>query len=157
MVRPRVMTNTKHRLLFLNLPVSDLQASVAFFTQLGFTFDPRFTDDGATCMVVNEQAYVMLLQRDRFAEFATKPVADATQTTEALVSVSAEDRAGVDAFADAALAAGGTPAKDPSDYGFMFSRSFNDLDGHHWEVVWMDPAAVEAGPEAYAAEQAGAA
>jgi uncharacterized protein len=140
--------------MFVNLPVADLQASIAFFTHLGFTFDPRFTDDGATCMVVSDQAYVMLLQRDRFAEFATKPVADATQSTEALICVSAADRAGVDAFADAALAAGGTPAKDPMDEGFMYGRSFDDLDGHHWEVMWMDPAAVEAGPAEFEAAQA---
>jgi predicted lactoylglutathione lyase len=140
--------------MFVNLPVADLQASIAFFTYLGFTFDPRFTDDGATCMVVSDQAYVMLLQRDRFAEFATKPVADATQSTEALICVSAADRAGVDTFADAALAAGGTPAKEPMDHGFMYGRSFNDLDGHHWEVMWMDPAAVEAGPAEYQSAQA---
>jgi len=140
--------------MFVNLPVAHLQASIAFFTHLGFTFDPRFTDDGATCMVVSDQAYVMLLQRDRFAEFATKPVADATQSTEALICVSAADRAGVDAFAEAALAAGGTPAKEPMDHGFMYGRSFNDLDGHHWEVMWMDPAAVEAGPAEFEAAQA---
>jgi predicted lactoylglutathione lyase len=148
------MTTPEPRLLFLNLPVADLKASIAFFTHLGFTFDPRFTDDGATCMVVSDQAYVMLLQRDRFADFTAKPVADATHATEALVCVSAADRAGVDAFADAALAAGATHAKDPMDHGFMYGRSFFDLDGHHWEVMWMDPAAVEAGPEQYAAAQA---
>jgi uncharacterized protein len=140
--------------MFINLPVADLRASIAFFTHLGFTFDPRFTDDGATCMVVSDQAYVMLLQRDRFAQYATKPVTDATQSTEALICVSAADRAGVDAFADAALAAGGTPAKEPMDEGFMYGRSFNDLDGHHWEVMWMDPAAVEAGPAEFEAAQA---
>ncbi|HWH93990.1 MAG TPA: VOC family protein [Baekduia sp.] len=144
------MTTSPPRLLFLNLPVAELPASIAFFTHLGFTFDPRFTDESATCMVVSDQAYVMLLQRDRFADFATKPVADATQTTEALVCVSAADRAEVDAFADAALAAGGTPAKEPMDHGFMYGRSFNDLDGHHWEVMWMDPAAVAAGPQEFA-------
>jgi predicted lactoylglutathione lyase len=148
------MTNSTPRLIFVNLPVADLQASIAFFTHLGFSFDPRFTDESGTCMIVSEQAYVMLLARDRFADFTTKPIADATQTTEALVCVSAADRADVDAFADAALAAGGTPAKDPMDHGFMYGRSFNDLDGHHWEVMWMAPAAVEAGPEAYAAESA---
>jgi predicted lactoylglutathione lyase len=140
--------------MFLNLPVADLPASIAFFTALGFTFDPRFTDETGTCMVVSDQAYVMLLQRERFAEFTTRPVADATQSTEALVCVSAADRADVDAFADAALAAGGTPAKEPMDHGFMYGRSFNDLDGHHWEVMWMDPAAVEAGPQEYEAAQA---
>jgi len=147
-------TSQQPRLLFLNLPVADLQASIAFFTHLGFTFDPRFTDESGTCMVVSEQAYVMLLQRDRFADFVAKPIADATQTTESLVCVSAADRDGVDQFADAALAAGGTPAKDPMDHGFMYGRSFYDLDGHHWEVMWMDPAAVEAGPAEYAQQNA---
>jgi uncharacterized protein len=144
------------RLLFLNLPVRDLDASVAFFTKLGFAFDPKFTDESATCMIVSDQAYVMLLVEPRFAEFATKPVADARTTTEALICVSADSREGVDEFADAALAAGGSPAKDPQDFGFMYGRSFQDLDGHHWEVMWMDPAAVEQGPEAYAAQQQGA-
>lgn len=153
------MTNTQPRLLFVNQPVGDLPASIAFFTKLGFTFDPRFTDEATTCMVVSDHAYVMLLQRERFAEFTTKPVADATQATESLICVSADSRDDVDAFADAALAAGGTPAKEPADMGFMYNRSFFDLDGHHWEVMWMDPAAVEAGPDEFAtqAESAGAA
>jgi predicted lactoylglutathione lyase len=143
------------RLLFLNLPVADLSASRKFFDGLGFGFDERFCEDqAAACMVVSDQAYVMLLQRDRFAEFVTKPVADANEATALTVAVSADDRDAVDAFADDALAAGATPAKDPQDYGFMYQRSFHDLDGHLWEVMWMDPVAVEKGPEAYAAENA---
>ena len=137
---------TPPRLLFLNLPVADLRASIAFFSALGFPFDERFTDESATCMIVSEQAYVMLLERSRFADFATRPVADAHETTQALFCVSAESREGVDALADAALGAGGTSAKEPLDHGFMYGRSFNDLDGHHWEVMWMDQAAVENGP-----------
>ena len=139
---------TPSRLLFVNLPVADLPASIAFFTKLGFTFNPQFTDETTTCMIVSEQAYFMLMVQPRFAEFATKPVADASTTTEALFCVSAESREAVDALADAALAAGGTPAKDPMDQGFMYGRSFNDLDGHHWEVMWMDPAVVEGDPAA---------
>jgi predicted lactoylglutathione lyase len=142
------------RLLFLNLPVADLQSSREFFDELDFEFDERFCDEGAACMVVSEQAYVMLLQRDRFAEFATKPVADAAEATALTVAVSAEDRAAVDAFAETALAAGATPAKDPQDYGFMYGRSFHDLDGHLWEVMWMDPVAAEKGPAEYMAETA---
>jgi predicted lactoylglutathione lyase len=134
------------RLIFVNLPVRDLEASRAFFGELGFEFDAKFTDDTCACMVVSEQAYVMLLDQARFTEFATKPVADARTTTEALFCVSAEGRDGVDAVADAALAAGGTAAKEPMDLGFMYGRSFHDLDGHHWEVMWMSPEAVEAGP-----------
>jgi predicted lactoylglutathione lyase len=141
--------STPSRLLFVNLPVADLPASIAFFTELGFTFNPQFTDETSTCMIVSEQAYVMLLTEPKFAAFATKPVADATASSEALFCVSAESREAVDTFADAALAAGGTPAKEPMDQGFMYGRSFNDLDGHHWEVMWMAPAAVEAGPAEY--------
>ena len=140
------------RLLFLNLPVTDLRASRDFFDRLEFEFDERFCDQGAACMAVSEQAYVMLMQRDRFAEFVTKPVADADEATALTVAVSAEDRAAVDTFAAAALAAGATPGKDPQDYGFMYGRSFHDLDGHLWEVMWMDPVAAEKGPAEYMAE-----
>jgi predicted lactoylglutathione lyase len=134
------------RLIFVNLPVKDLDASVAFFTSLGFSFDPKFTDATATCMIVSEQAYVMLLTQPKFASFITKPLGDPAQSTSAIMAVSAEDREAVDRLADAALAAGAAPASDPQDYGFMYSRSFHDLDGHLWEVLWMDPAAVEQGP-----------
>jgi predicted lactoylglutathione lyase len=143
------------RLLFLNLPVADLPASRQFFDRLGFGFDERFCEDrAAACMVVSDQAYVMLLARDRFADFVAKPVADANEATALTVAISADDREAVDAFADDALAAGGTAAKDPQDYGFMYQRSFHDLDGHLWEVMWMDPVAAERGPDAYAAESA---
>lgn len=141
--RPRGMDD---RLLFLNLPVADLAASKAFFGALGFAFDPKFTDEQCACMVVSDKAYVMLLDRARFTDFTARPVADAHATTQALVCVSAESREAVDAFADAALDAGGAPAKEPMDHGFMYGRSFFDLDGHHWEVLWMDPKAVEQGP-----------
>ncbi|HWT23528.1 MAG TPA: VOC family protein [Solirubrobacteraceae bacterium] len=134
------------RSIFLNLPVKDLSASMAFFRALGFEFEEKFTDDSAACMVVGEQAFVMLLVESRFADFTTKPTADAQAATGAIIALSAEDRAGVDSFADAALAAGASPAKDPMDYGFMYSRSFHDLDGHQWEVLWMDPQAIEQGP-----------
>jgi predicted lactoylglutathione lyase len=140
------------RLLFLNLPVADLQASREFFAELGFEFNEKFCDDGAICMVVSDRAYVMLLQRDRFAEFVTKPVADAAAAAALTVAISAEDRGAVDAFAETALAAGASAAKDPQDYGFMYQRSFHDLDGHLWEVAWMDPVAVEKGPAEFAAE-----
>jgi predicted lactoylglutathione lyase len=141
------------RLIFVNLPVADLEASKAFFRHLGFEFDPKFTDESATCMIVSEQAYVMLLVKDRFADFTKKGVVDATKATEAILALSADSREAVDEFADTALANGATPANDPMDMGFMYSRSFDDPDGHLWEVVWMDPAAVEAGPEEFAAQQ----
>jgi predicted lactoylglutathione lyase len=134
------------RSIFVNLPVADVAASQAFFGQLGFEFNAKFTDDACACMVISEHAYVMLLAEPRFADFTTKPTADAHASTEAIVCVSADDRDAVDAFADTALEAGATPAKDPMDYGFMYGRSFHDLDGHHWEVMWMSQEAVEQGP-----------
>ena len=134
------------RMIFVNLPVKDLEASKKFFAALGFEFDQRITDETATGMIVNEQSYVMLLTEAKFASFTTKPTVDATTATEAIVAVSAEDRESVDSFADAALAAGAARASEPLDYGFMYSRSFYDLDGHYWEAVWMDPAALEQAP-----------
>ena len=142
------------RLIFLNLPVRDLDASKEFFGKLGFAFDPKFTDETATCMIVSEQAFVMLLTEQKFAEFTKKGVADADRATEAIVAVSAESRDEVDQLADTALGASATAANDPLDMGFMYSRSFSDLDGHLWEVVWMDPAAVEQGPAEYSRQDA---
>jgi hypothetical protein len=104
-------------------------------------------------MVVSEQAYVMLLQRDRFAEFVSKPLANSAETTALTVCVSASSREEVDSLADAAANAGAGQAKGPQDYGFMYQRSFHDLDGHLWEIAWMDPVAVEKGPAGLAAEQ----
>ena len=130
------------RKMFVNLPVKDLTRSVDFFTGLGFTFDPAFTDEQATCMVVSDEAFVMLLVEPRFEDFATKDISDASSSTEVIIAVSASSREEVDHLADTALATGGSPAKDPMDMGFMYGRSFSDLDGHSWEVMWMDPQAV---------------
>ena len=138
------------RLIFVNIPVKDLDASTGFFRTLGFDFDQRFTDESCACMVVSEQAYVMLLQEDRFADFTSKQIADARATTESILCVSAESREDVDRFADTALGAGAAAAGETQDHGFMYGRSFQDLDGHIWEVMWMDPKAVEQGPAAYA-------
>jgi uncharacterized protein len=137
---------SQSRLMFVNLPVEDLSASRAFFGKLGFEFDERFTNEEAACMVVSEQAYVMLLVQSRFADFTTKPIADARTSTEAIVAVSADSREAVDAFPDAAMAAGASPANEPMDEGFMYGRSFHDMDGHLWEVMWMSAEAVEQGP-----------
>ena len=133
-----------NRLVFVNLPVADVAASREFFSRLGFSFDERFCDAQTACLALSELAYVMLLEQPRFADFTAKPLGDPHATTSALVCVSAADRDAVDAFADTALAAGGRPAKDPVDFGQMYGRSFFDLDGHHWEVMWMSPEAVEA-------------
>ena len=142
------------RKIFVNLAVEELDRAVDFFTQLGFKFDPRLTDETATCMVVSDEAFVMLLSKERFKDFTKKQLVDSTTQTEAIVAVSADSREHVDAFADKALAAGGSPANDPMEFGFMYGRSFNDPDGHLWEVVWMDPSALEQQP---AAAQASAA
>jgi predicted lactoylglutathione lyase len=142
-----------NRKLFVNIAVADLDRAVEFFSGLGFEFDPRFTDETATCMLIGEDAYAMLLVRDRFQDFTQKPVADPTAQTEAILALSAESREEVDALTDKALATGGSLANEPMELGFMYGRSFQDPDGHQWEVFWMDPAAVEQGPEALAAAQ----
>jgi len=131
------------RMIFVNLAVEDLDRSVEFFTALGFAFDPRFTDETATCMIVGDDAFVMLLVESKFKKFTKKQLVDSTTHTEAILAVSAESREAVDELADAALGAGGSLANDPMDYGFMYGRSFNDPDGHLWEVMWMDESAIE--------------
>ncbi len=144
------MATTTTRKLFVNLAVEDLDRAVEFFTKLGFSFDPRFTDDTGTCMVVSDEAFVMLLTRERFKDFTKKELADPTAQTEAIVALSAASREQVDELADRALELGGAPANDPLDMDFMYGRSFHDLDGHLWEVMWMSPEAVEQGPSEYA-------
>ena len=129
--------------IFVNLPVEDLEKSKAFFAKLGYRFNPQFTDETAACMVITDNIYAMLLTKAKFKEFTKKAIADATQTTEVLTCLSVNSKAKVDEMLDAALEAGATEARDPMDYGFMYGRSFNDLDGHIWEIVWMDPRAAE--------------
>jgi predicted lactoylglutathione lyase len=128
------------RMLFVNLPVDDLVRSVGFFGSLGFAFNEHFTDDNTACMVVSDQTCVMLLSRPFFATFTTKPVADATVSTQSIVALSAHSRDDVDTLVDTAIAQGGEPAMAPADEGNMYGRSFYDLDGHAWEVIWMEPA-----------------
>ena len=125
--------------MFVNLPVKNLDRSVAFFTQLGYTFNPQFTDENATCMIVGADCFVMLLVEPFFQGFTPKPIADARAGTEAIIAVSLDDRAAVDAHADKALAAGASASSEPKDYGFMYQRGYQDLDGHLWEVFYMDP------------------
>jgi uncharacterized protein len=147
------MSNPAHpgRMLFVNMPVADVERSRAFFAKLGFSFNPMMTDESAACMLVGEQAFVMLLSREKFAEFAKHPIADPTTHTLALYCFSVSSRDQVDTVSAAALAAGGTEADDAEDHGYMYSRSFFDLDGHGWQVMWMDPAAVAPSPETSAA------
>lgn len=132
---------TPHK-LFVNIPVTDLQRSIDFFEALGFTFNTQFTDATATCMLVGEDAYFMLLVRDRFRDFSKRPVGDPAKETNALYAVSVNSRIEVDEMVEKALAAGGFRAGDVQDHGFMYQSSFYDPDGHHWEVFWMDPSAV---------------
>lgn len=131
------------RMIFVNLPVGDLQRSIAFWTELGFEFNPQFTDDRATCMMVSDHACVMLLTEEYFSSFTSKELVDATKQTEALLALSATSREEVDALTDRALSLGASFVREPEDHGYMYGRSFEDPDGHIWEVVFMDPAALE--------------
>ena len=132
---------TKHK-LFVNIPVRDLQRSITFFESLGFAFNTHFTDATATCMLVGEDAYFMLLTAEKFASFSKRPAGDPQRQTSALFALSVDSRAAVDEMVRKAVAAGGAHALDPQDHGFMYGWSFYDLDGHHWEVFWMDPSAI---------------
>ena len=123
--------------IFVNLPVADLEASIAFFTRLGFTFNPKFTDDTATFMIIGDNIFTMLLTRERFAEFTPLPVSDAHAVTEVLVALALESREAVDAMVCKAVAAGGSTYNEPQDHGFMYGHGFQDLDGHIWELVHM--------------------
>jgi uncharacterized protein len=127
------------RKIFVNLAVKHLDKSIEFFEKLGFSFNPQFTDETAACMVISDDGYAMLLTRAKFKEFTPKEIADANTTTEVLTCLSADSKDEVNRIVDTALAAGATEARAPMDYGFMFGRSFNDLDGHIWEIIWMDP------------------
>jgi predicted lactoylglutathione lyase len=128
--------------IFVNLPVKDLNKTVKFFTALGFTFNPQFTDENATCMIVSDDIFVMLLVEKFFQTFTKKPVADATKTAEVIIALSADSRERVDELVDKALAAGGAMSNEPQDMGWMYQRSFQDVDGHLWEVAYMDESAV---------------
>jgi len=124
--------------LFVNIPVSNLDASVEFFTGLGFSFNPQFTDENATCMLVGEDAFFMLLVKDYFQSFTAKPVGDPKAADQAIYAISVDSREDVDSFVDKALSSGASVAGETMDQGFMYQRSFFDLDGHHWEVFFMD-------------------
>ncbi|AIS00804.1 VOC family protein [Streptomyces glaucescens] len=131
------------QMIFVNLPVADLEASKKFFTELGYSINPQFSDETAASVVISDTIIAMLLTKEKYAQFTKKEIADATRTSEVLIALSAPGREKVDELVDKALAAGGTTAGETQDLGFMYGRSFDDLDGHTWEVVWMDPAAVE--------------
>ena len=132
------------RNLYVNLPVKDLARSVDFFEALEFSFNPKFTDENAACLIINERTGVMLLTENFFAGFTNKPIADARASTETLLALSLDSRADVEAFMARALAAGATPTVESKDYGFMYQHGFADPDGHQWEVFWMDEAQMPA-------------
>lgn len=125
--------------IFVNLPIKDMAKSQAFFKSLGYSFNPQFTNDQGACMVVSDSIFVMLLVEGFFKTFTKKAVADATKSTEVLVCLSCESREEVDALVAKALAAGGKAPNPVQDHGFMYGHGFEDLDGHQWELVWMDP------------------
>jgi uncharacterized protein len=140
------------RMIFVNLPVADLERATAFYAAIGATNEPKFTDSTAACMVFSETIYVMLLTHDKFRQFTPKAIADARTTSEVLLCLSADSRAEVDALADTAATSGGRADAAPAqDYGFMYSRSIEDPDGHIWEMMWMDAAAAEQGAAAFEA------
>lgn len=128
--------------IFVNLPVKDLNKSIDFFTAIGYEFNPQFTDQNAACLVIGENIFAMLLVEEFFQTFTKKELTDATRSTEVIVALSADSRAQVDEIVNKALAAGATPSNDPVDHGFMYSWSFQDLDGHLWEFLHMDQGAV---------------
>ena len=130
------------RMIFVNLPVKDLEKSKAFFGKLGFTFNPQFSDATAACMVISEHIFSMLLTHEKFKQFTDREIAGA-KVLEVMTALSAVSREEVNKFVDAAIAAGGKEKRPAQDYGFMFMRSFEDLDSHVWEFVWMDPAHVQ--------------
>lgn len=130
------------RKIFVNLPIKDMERSQAFFRKLGFDFNPQFTNEQGACMVIADDIFAMLLVEPFFQTFISKPISDAKKATEVLVCLSCDSRAEVDALVRKAVAAGGSTYNTPQDHGFMYAHGFEDLDGHIWELVWMDPAHV---------------
>ncbi|WP_054955301.1 VOC family protein [Paenibacillus dakarensis] len=129
--------------IFVNLPVKDLDKTVGFFTKIGFEFNPQFTDENATCMVISDHIFVMLLVEDFFKSFTNKDIPNTSDNSEVIIALSADSREQVDEIVNLALSAGGRATNDPVDHGFMYSWSFEDIDGHLWEVMYMDPSHVE--------------
>jgi len=128
--------------IFVNLPVKNLAASMTFFQHLGYSFNPQFTDETAACMVISDDIFAMLLTEEKFKEFTPKPVSNAKQSTEVLIALSCESREALVALVEKAVAAGGSIYAEAKDYGFMLQHGFEDLDGHIWELVYMDPSAI---------------
>lgn len=139
--------------IFVNLPTSDLDRSKTFFQAIGWTIEPNFTDDNAACVVIDENAFLMVLTREFFATFTDKPIADPRAAVQVETAFSCDSREAVDALMERVLSAGGSEPRPAQDYGFMYSRDFEDPDGNLFGAVWMNPRAAEIGPEAFMAEQ----
>ena len=131
--------------IFVNLPVRNLNNAIEFFTKLGFKFNAQFTDETGTCMIVGDDIFVMLLTHEKFKIFTPKAISDATKSTEVIVALSTESRGQVDGMVRKAVAAGGTTYNKPQDHGLMYGHGFQDLDGHIWEIFWMDPSTIKQG------------
>ena len=129
--------------IFVNLPIKDLNRTVDFFTKLGFSFNPQFTDENATCMIIGEDIFVMLLVEKFFKSFTKKEICDATKDAEVIIALSAESREKVDQMINRVIQAGGRESREPQDHGWMYGRSFQDIDGHLWEVIYMDVGGVQ--------------
>ena len=136
--------------IFVNLPVKDLGKTIEFFKKLGFEFNPQFTDENATCIVVNENIFVMLLVEKFFKTFTQKEICVTTKNTEVIIALSTESREKVDQMLENVIKAGGKESRKPQDHGWMYGRSFEDLNGHLWEIIYMDEKALK---ENYAQEQ----
>ena len=139
------------KLIFVNLPVTDLARAKAFYEAVGAKNNPQFTDDTAACMVLSDTIHVMLLTHDKYKQFTSKQIADTHKTSAVLLAISEDSREGVDATLGKVLKAGGKEPRDKQDHGWMYDRAFEDLDGHTWEVMWMD---VEAATKAMGKDQA---
>ncbi|MFD7294972.1 VOC family protein [Streptomyces sp. NPDC059897] len=131
------------QMIFVNLAVNDVTASTKFFTELGYERNAQFSDDSTSSIVISEQIVVMLLTKEKYAGFTKKTIIDSKSSSEVLIALSAESREKVDELVDRAIAAGGTETGEKQDHGFMYGRAFDDLDGHTFEVMWMDPSVVE--------------
>jgi predicted lactoylglutathione lyase len=131
------------QMIFVNLPVNDLDASKKFYTELGYTINQQFSDENASSIVISDTIVVMLLTKPFYSTFTDKEIADATKTSQVALCLSAESREKVDELVEKAVAAGGTASDKVQDMDFMYGRGFDDLDGHSWEVVWMNPDAIE--------------
>jgi predicted lactoylglutathione lyase len=129
--------------IFVNLPVKDLNKTIEFFTKLGFKFNPQFTDGNATCMIVGEDIFVMLLVEKFFKTFTKKEICDTSKNTEVIVALSVEGREKVDQMINRAIEAGGRESREPQDHGWMYGRSFEDINGHIWEIIYIDERALK--------------